>query len=279
MREATGFRHRPVFDLKWSLLRQIAALALLCFLGGAAISVHQAEEQMLKANLAVGDAVGRFLETHLRMRPVFRKPVDLQGRFREMDTFLDQVMNPGQCIQFNEAGKDVISSCLGFHSQMGEAPAWFSAFFKWVTGSRMTYERPITHRGLVFGTVVVSSNPSAVTARAWSQISRMLGLSAAMIGALSILVYFVVERALRPTRDVVSGLNRLNAGDLKCRLPPFRLAELQTISKSLTIWRTPWKSRPPSVPTLRDVWWRPGSRKGVTSHGCFMTSWPRASVP
>ena len=80
---------------------------------------------MLKANRAVGNAVGRFLETHL----VFRKRFDLQGRFREMDPFLDQVMNPGQCIQFNEAGKDVISSCLGFYSQVGEAPAWFSSFF------------------------------------------------------------------------------------------------------------------------------------------------------
>ena len=229
MRETRVLRHRPVFDLKWSLLRQVAALALLCFLGGAAIAVHQAEEQMFKANRAVGDTVGRFLETHLRFRPL-RKPADLQGRFRQMDTFLDQVMNPGQCVHFNEAGKDVISSCLGFYSQVGEAPAWFSAFFQWVAGSRMTYERPITHRGLVLGTVVVSSNLSAVIARAWSEISRMLGLSAAMIGALSILVYFVVERALRPTRDVVNGLNRLTAGDLKCRLPPFRLAELQRIS-------------------------------------------------
>ena len=34
-----------------------------------------------------------------------------------------------------------------------------------------------------------------------------------------------------------------------------------------------------SVPILRDVWWKPGSRKGVTSHGCFMTNWLKASVP
>ena len=115
-------------------------------------------------------------------------------------------------MQLHEAGKDVISSCLGFHSQVGEAPAWFSAFYQRTAGSRMTYERPVTHQGLVLGTVVVSSNPSAVTARAWSEISRMLGLSAATIGALGILVYFVVERALRPTRDVVSGLDRLAAG-------------------------------------------------------------------
>jgi signal transduction histidine kinase len=233
MREMRFLRHRPVFDLKWSLLRQVAAVALLCFLGAAAISVYQAAEETLKANRAVGDAVGRYMEMpfafHRDMRTFFGKPIELQWRFRQMDAFVDQVMSPGQCVELNEAGKDVISSCLGFRSQAGEAPAWFSAVFRWAAGSRMTYERPIGREGLVFGTIVVSTNPSAVTARAWSEISRMLALSAATIGALGILVYFVVERALRPARDVVSGLGRLATGDLKCRLPPFRLAELQRI--------------------------------------------------
>src|SRR5262249_3855251 len=149
----------------------------------------------------------------------FGRRIDPQWLFRQMDAFIDQVMSPGQCVQLNEAGKDVISSCLGFRSQVSEAPAWFSAVFQWAVGSHMTYERPLGPEGAVFGTIVVSPNPSAVTARAWSEVSRMLGLSAATIGALGILVYFVVERALRPARDVVSGLNSLAAGDLKCRLP------------------------------------------------------------
>ena len=132
MQETRVLRHRPVFDLKWSLLKQVAAVALLCFLGGAAISVHRAEEETLNANRAVGDAIGRFLEMPIH----FRKRVDLQRRFRELDGFLDQAMSPGQCIQLNEAGKDVISRCLGFQSQLGEAPAWFSAFYQWAVGSR-----------------------------------------------------------------------------------------------------------------------------------------------
>lgn len=233
MRKIRLLRHRPVIDLKWSLLRQVAAVALLCFLGGAAVSVYRAGQETLKANRAVGDTVGRFLEMpiafHPDMRNFFGRRFDLQGRFRQLDGYLDQVMSPGQCVRLHEAGKDVISSCLGFRSQVDEAPAWFSAAYQRAVGSRMTYERPIGYQSHVFGSVVVSTDPSAVTARAWSEISRMLGLSAATIGALGTLVYFVVERALRPTRDVVSGLNRLAAGDLKCRLPPFRLAELQRI--------------------------------------------------
>jgi two-component system sensor histidine kinase UhpB len=234
MREIRVFRRRPVFDLKWSLLRQVAAVALLCLLGGTAISIYEAEEKTLKANRAVGDVVGRHLEmtllfTHDPQALVKLRQIEL--RFREMDSVFHHMMSPGQCVQYlDEAGKFVASNCLGFRSEEREAPAWFSAFYQRAVGRQMTYERPVTHRGLVLGRVVVSSDLSAVTARAWSDISRMLGLSAATIGALGILVYFVVERALRPTRDVVSGLNRLAAGDLKCRLPPFRLAELQRIS-------------------------------------------------
>ena len=68
MRETRVLRHLPVFDLKWSLLKQVAAVALLCFLVGAAFSVHQAEQETLKANRAVADTVGRFLEMPLLSR-------------------------------------------------------------------------------------------------------------------------------------------------------------------------------------------------------------------
>ena len=96
MQEATVLRHRPVFDLKWSLLKQVAAVALLCFVVGAAVSVHQAEtgdvegqsgcsgycRQVLNAALARGE-----LQTDLR------QGVDLQRRFRQMDAFHYQAMS------------------------------------------------------------------------------------------------------------------------------------------------------------------------------------------
>src|SRR5262249_22986578 len=148
MRETRLFRPRPVFDLKWSLLRQVAAVALLCFLGGAAFSVYQAGEETLRANQAVGEAIGRYLGMpvllHRELPAVLRERIDIQRRFREMDA-LEQVMSPGQCVRIHEAGKNAVSSCLGFRSQDGEAPAWFSAFYQWAVGSRLTYERPITH--------------------------------------------------------------------------------------------------------------------------------------
>src|SRR5690606_32800498 len=66
--------------------------------------------------------------------------------------------------------------------------------------------------------------------QAWSTVAPLLGLSAGLVAALCVVIYFVVDRALRPAKDILSGLNRLAQGDLACRLPPFRLAELNRIS-------------------------------------------------
>jgi signal transduction histidine kinase len=59
----------------------------------------------------------------------------------------------------------------------------------------------------------------------------MLGLSAFLIATLCVVTYWVIDRALAPTKDILAGLNRLAQGDLECRLPAFRLAELNRISE------------------------------------------------
>ena len=59
----------------------------------------------------------------------------------------------------------------------------------------------------------------------------MLGLTAMIFAAICVLEYFAISRALRPARDIMAGLDRLSRGDLSCRMPSFRLAELQRISE------------------------------------------------
>ena len=46
---------------------------------------------------------------------------------------------------------------------------------------------------------------------------------------LCLLVYAALARALRPTRLIRTGLERIAANDLSARLPPFDLAELSAI--------------------------------------------------
>jgi two-component system sensor histidine kinase UhpB len=61
-------------------------------------------------------------------------------------------------------------------------------------------------------------------------VSGLLGLTALLIAAICALQYVAIGRALRPTREILAGLDRLSRGDLSCRLPNFHLIELQRIS-------------------------------------------------
>lgn len=227
--DAPDPRRRPVFDLKWSLMWRVAVVALLCFLTSAAVALYRADQEAIAVNRNTGDTVGKHLELQLLR---IDTALDLRERFPDADALLTDVMSAGQCVQVaNPAGKIIRSNCVGYITGGRQAPPWFAALYKFILAPGISYERPIAHKGASFGKVVVSSDAVEVIARAWQDISRLLGLSAATIAAICVLVYFVIERALRPTKDVLSGLNRLAAGDLSCRLPPFQLVELQRISE------------------------------------------------
>jgi two-component system sensor histidine kinase UhpB len=79
--------------------------------------------------------------------------------------------------------------------------------------------------------VVVTIESAAIAAAIWKEVSGLLGLTGLVIGAICILQYGAISRALRPTKDILAGLDRLARGDLSCRLPNFRLIELQRISE------------------------------------------------
>ena len=81
------------------------------------------------------------------------------------------------------------------------------------------------------GRIEATTDPNAVTRQAWADLSRLLGLLAGLVAVLCFLVFVVVAHALRPTGQILAGVNRLANGDLSCRLPPFELNELQRISE------------------------------------------------
>src|SRR5207244_11436122 len=92
--------------------------------------------------------------------------------------------------------------------------------------------RLISYRDKRYGSVVVTTERAAVLAAIWKEVSGMLGLTALVIGAICILQYGAISRVLRPTKDILHGLDRLARGDLFSRLPHFRLIELQRISEA-----------------------------------------------
>jgi signal transduction histidine kinase len=123
------------------------------------------------------------------------------------------------------------SSCVGIDSTSIRTPRWFFEAYRTLIGSSLTAIRPLSYRGTPQGTVVASFDPVATASEAWSIIAPLLGFSAVFVAVLCLVAYVIIDRALLPAKEILSGLNRLARGDLGCRLPRFRLAELDRISE------------------------------------------------
>ena len=218
----------PKLGLKSSLTLRVAAVALFCFLIAAAIALVGTYRDVRQLNEHVADILVQQLQIQLARIETNR---DVAGRFPDFDP-IESLQSAGQCVEYLKAdGSIARSSCIGFNRSIGKPPDWFSALFDWIPAARADVVRPVSYRGKAYGTVAVTIESDAVVAAIWKEVSGLLGLTGLVIGAICILQYEAISRALRPTKDILAGLDRLARGDLSCRLPNFKLIELQRISE------------------------------------------------
>lgn len=219
----------PNLDLRWSLTLRVLAAALFCFLITAVFTLLETYHDVRQVNVNVADIIAKQLQVQL-----FRidSNIEIPSRFPDWDPVSEQVQIPGQCIQFIRSdGSLGRSSCLGFNRGGGIPPSWFSSLGTWLLATRTDVARPISYHGKFPGTLVVTTESTAVVAAIWKEVSGLLGFTALVIGAICVMQYVAIGRALRPTKDILVGLDKLALGDLSSRLPNFRLIELQRISE------------------------------------------------
>lgn len=224
---------RPVaarnLDLKWSLTLRVALVGLLCFVVAATLALLWTYRDVRQANEDVADIVARQLQVQL-----FRidSSTDLAARFPDWEPVASHVQGAGQCIQYLKRDGSVgRSSCVGADRSDRLMPAWFASLGSAMLGAHADATRPLAYHGKDYGTLVVTTEAPAVLATIWKDVSGLLGFTALVVVAISVLQHVAIGRALRPTRDVLVGLDRLAHGDLSCRLPSFRLIELQRIAE------------------------------------------------
>lgn len=226
---AAPARGRRELNLKWALVRRIVAIAVLCVIGATAIVMNNVAVEARRQNDEITETVEKQLQLQL-----FRidTALDRADRFPDWEAVIGYPLRSGQCVRLVQAATQSINSnCVGIDERGMEAPAWFVHAYRFLFLSQSNVVRTLVHRGVEKGRIEATTDPKAVTGEAWGELSRMLGLLAALVAVLCLLVFMVVWHALRPTGQVLAGLNRLADGDLTCRLPPFHLSELQRISE------------------------------------------------
>ena len=217
-------------DLKTSLMLRLVAGALVCFFIAAGLALFGTYRDVRQVNARVTDVVVRRLQIQLSH---IESGIDATTRFPDFDLVNEHLQSAGQCVQYvGSDGSIVRSSCIGFNRDIGTPPAWYGAICSWIPASQADVVRPVSYRDKPYGSVVVTTERAAVFATLWKEVSGMLGLTALVIGAICILQYRAISEVLRPTKDILAGLDRLARGDLSSRLPHFRLIELQRISET-----------------------------------------------
>lgn len=218
--------NRPRFDLKVRLTLRVAAISAACFAAISAYFLITADRAAHARIDSIAGIVAKSLELQQGKIQWVASP---RADFPNLDPVAAYVMTPGLCLAFRGTGGDMLQRFCSGVPPATPPPQAFTAFYRSLFDPGREAARPVVVRGAKLGDAVVWLDPAVQTAEAWHEAGRLMLALAIALPLLCVLVYAALARALRPTRMIRTGLERVAAGDLTARLPPFDLAELSAI--------------------------------------------------
>jgi signal transduction histidine kinase len=217
----------PRIDLKFRLTLRIVAASAVCLAAAAAYVLVDADRSARARIDAIAELTAKGLELQ-QSKPDWVK--GLAPEFPDLPTIATSLMVPGLCIGFRAAGDEVRQRvCGGTERGDADPPEAFAALYGRLFDPGREAARPVLFRGRKLGEAVAWVDPATLAAQAWHETSHLLAVMSVALLLLCGLVYAALARALRPTRLIRAGLERIAANDLSTRLPPFDLAELSAI--------------------------------------------------
>ena len=141
--------------------------------------------------------------------------LDRLGRVRDNDVTLQSA-----------SGEVLYRSPPPVYKAGREAPGWFARLLA-PTPAEQIFPLPGG------GRVIVAASSSRAVLDAWDDVIRLLAVATIMLVMVNGLAFWLVGRALEPFPIIAEGLQRLQQGDLKFRLPPLLGFEAQAIGAAL----------------------------------------------
>ncbi|QOZ69987.1 sensor histidine kinase [Bradyrhizobium arachidis] len=218
--------NRPRFDLKVRLTLRVAAISAACFAAISAYFLITADRAAHARIDSIAAIVAKSLELQQGKVQWVAAP---RADFPNLDPVAAYVMTPGLCLAVRGTDGDMLQRFCSGVPPATPPPQAFTAFYRSLFDPGREAARPVIVRGAKLGDAVVWLDPTVQTAEAWHEAGRLMLALAIALPLLCVLVYAALARALRPTHMIRTGLERVAAGDLTARLPPFDLAELSAI--------------------------------------------------
>jgi signal transduction histidine kinase len=217
----------PTSDLKYRLTLRVVAVSAACFATISAYLLVDADRSVRARIDTIASIAARTLELQRGKSQWISRP---RSDFPDLQDVAGSVMMPGLCIAYRDNSGDVVQRvCGGPESEETGPPYLFAALYRNLFDPGREAASAVRFEGATIGEAVVSVDPATLTSEAWHGAGRVMAVLAITLPLLGGLVYAALARALRPTRLIRAGLERIAADDLSARLPPFDLAELSAI--------------------------------------------------
>src|SRR5690606_37368353 len=107
-----------------------------------------------------------------------------------------------------------------------EAPAWF---VRLVEPAPMQFRRVVAGPSIPYTEILIRADPSDEITEAWRETSGLLGFLLLFLVLVNVLVYLTLGRDLAPIESILRGLERVEQGDYRLRLPRFPSTEFSRI--------------------------------------------------
>ena len=215
-------------------LAGVVLLCLVCAVGWVLIDAHRSIE---KETAASANRVARNLEALYWRELLWRGGLNRAQivPLPEWQTIATmKVISPGVCVTFAPANEPPKRLCSQLEAISDPAPAWFKGFYGWMFGDFVRIEQPLTARQPLVGTVTAQPDAEAAVRQTWHQIEIGLSIAGLLAAGIGVLTTLLIGHSLMPARSIVAGLKRLEHGDFSHRLPAYRTAEFNQISRAVS---------------------------------------------
>ena len=216
--------------LQTHLISRIATAGLLCLIIASGLLLYRSDRQARTDAQTTLDNAGHELELQLLK---WGATLRLDNPFPDFFIWQHQPLGKGDCLAFvTEAGVSR-RYCNGEEPLAAVVPSAFAALYRAFFNPDKPLSKPIVYHKRQYGVLTISPSATRQLGEAWAETSSLTGFAALLVGAVCMLVFGSVSRALAPSRVIVAGLEDMERGYLGHRLPHFEWAEWRMIANAI----------------------------------------------
>ena len=112
------------------------------------------------------------------------------------------------------------------------APSWFIHLVK---SPPMEFRQVIDDPDMEYTEIIIRANPADEITEVWNDTRTILVLMILFVVLANLIVYITLGKGLAPVESILQGLDRIEHGDYKLRLPGFNLPEFGRISQKFNL--------------------------------------------